>query len=109
MKGESQHQNTLCIFVSSTVKVLELKKGSVAECDEHERREKEEENGDGTRLKMILNSFSVTKHLVMVELPSFLASISEGSFPSTQHNAKKAIMVRYGCHLCHLCNWPTNI
>ncbi len=66
MKGESQHQNTLCIFVSSTVKVLELKKASVAECDEQERREKEEENGDGTRLKMMLNSFSVTKHLVTV-------------------------------------------
>jgi len=58
---------------------------------EQERREKEEENGDGTRLKMILNSFSVTKHLVMVELPSFLSSVSEGTFPSTQHNAKKAI------------------
>jgi hypothetical protein len=48
------------------VKVLELKKASVAECDEQERREKEEENGDGTRLKMMLNSFSVTKHLVTV-------------------------------------------
>jgi hypothetical protein len=46
--------------VSSTVKVLELKKASVAECDEQERREKEEKNGDGTRLKMILNSCSVT-------------------------------------------------
>jgi hypothetical protein len=40
---------------------------------------------------MILNSFSVTKHLVMVELPSFFSSVSEGTFPSTQHNAKKAI------------------
>jgi hypothetical protein len=90
------------------VKVLELKKTSVAECDEQERSEKEEENGDGTRLERILNSCSVTKHLVMVRLPSFLASVSESSFPSTQHNAKKAIMVSYGCHLCHLCNWPTN-
>ncbi len=92
MKGESQHQNTLCIFVSSTVKILGLKK--VISCwmwQEQESREKEEESGDGTRLNMILNSFSVTKHLVMVELQSFLASVSEGSFPSTQHNAKKAI------------------
>jgi hypothetical protein len=37
MKGESQHQNTLGISVSSTVKILGLKKGSVAECDKSRR------------------------------------------------------------------------
>jgi hypothetical protein len=33
MKDGSPHQNTLCIFVSSTVKILGLKQGSAAECD----------------------------------------------------------------------------
>jgi hypothetical protein len=37
MKGESQHQNTLHIFVASSVKILGLKKGSVPECDKSRR------------------------------------------------------------------------
>ncbi len=36
-KNESQHQNILCIFVSSTVKILGLQKGSIAEFEKSRR------------------------------------------------------------------------
>jgi hypothetical protein len=40
MKDGSPHQNTFCIFASSTVKILGLKKGSAAECDKTRREGK---------------------------------------------------------------------
>jgi hypothetical protein len=51
--------------VSSTVQVLELKKGSVAECDEQERREKEEENGDGVEISCRIND-RLARHVIAI-------------------------------------------
>jgi hypothetical protein len=47
MKGEFQHQNTSCIFVSSTVKILGLQKASVAEFEKSRRGKRKKRNRMG--------------------------------------------------------------